>query len=76
MDEVTVRKGYNYNTASWEEAFYNLNDSMDLSTVLYASWGRGGGTGNLGNSSNRIRNDIRQIDLLRLSKTPDNSILF
>jgi len=27
---------------------FNINDSMDLSTVLYASWGRGGGTGGWG----------------------------
>ncbi|MDO1502390.1 TonB-dependent receptor [Winogradskyella maritima] len=32
----------------------NINDGLDLSTVLYASWGRGGGTGNLGRG--RIRN--------------------
>ena len=28
---------------------YNINSDMQLSTVLYASWGRGGGTGNWGN---------------------------
>ena len=27
---------------------YSINDDMDLSTVLYASWGRGGGTGGFG----------------------------
>jgi iron complex outermembrane receptor protein len=41
---------------------YEINDSMDLSTVLYASWGRGGGTGNLGSSSNRIRFDNDEIN--------------
>ena len=34
MDEVTVRKGYNYNTASWEEAFYNLNDSISKNELV------------------------------------------
>lgn len=29
---------------------YNINDKMKLSTVLYGSWGRGGGTGNIGRS--------------------------
>ena len=38
-----------------------LNDKMDLSTVLYASWGRGGGTGSLGRGE-RVRNDMGQID--------------
>jgi|TARA_B110000263_G_C15128610_1_gene427745 mannose-6-phosphate isomerase-like protein (cupin superfamily) len=28
MEVVKVIKGYNYNTASWEEAFENLNDSI------------------------------------------------
>ena len=32
---------------------HKINDKMDLSTVLYASWGRGGGTGNYGSSSNK-----------------------
>lgn len=38
---------------------YNINDNTSLSTVLYASWGRGGGTGNRGN---RIRTDEGYID--------------
>lgn len=29
---------------------YKINDKMKLSTVLYGSWGRGGGTGNIGKS--------------------------
>jgi len=28
MKLVTVRRGYNNNTLSWEESFYNLNDSI------------------------------------------------
>jgi len=32
---------------------YKINDKLDLSTVLYASWGRGGGTGNYGASGNK-----------------------
>ena len=31
---VTVRRGYNYNTASWEEAFYNLNYSIDKNEIV------------------------------------------
>ena len=34
---------------------WNISDNTSLSTVLYASWGRGGGTGNYGRSSARIR---------------------
>jgi hypothetical protein len=38
---------------------FNINESSNLSTVLYASWGRGGGTGNRGN---RIRTTDGYID--------------
>lgn len=34
---------------------YKINSKMDLSTVLYASWGRGGGTGNYGSGKVNIR---------------------
>lgn len=33
---------------------YKINDKLDLSTVLYASWGRGGGTGNYGSGKKFI----------------------
>ncbi len=33
---------------------WNISDKSDLSTVLYASFGRGGGTGPLGNSALRL----------------------
>lgn len=36
---------------------WNISDKTDLSTVAYASWGRGGGTGNYGRSNNRIRTE-------------------
>jgi iron complex outermembrane recepter protein len=39
---------------------WNISEKSDLSTVLYASWGRGGGTGPRGNG--RIRTDDGQID--------------
>ena len=32
---------------------FNINSTTSLSTVLYASWGRGGGTGNYGSSSGK-----------------------
>tara|TARA_B110000259_G_scaffold6940_1_gene7641 strand:- start:2041 stop:4641 length:2601 start_codon:yes stop_codon:yes gene_type:complete len=38
---------------------YNISENNNLSTVLYASWGRGGGTGNRGN---RERTDAGYID--------------
>ena len=38
---------------------FNISDKTSLSTVLYASWGRGGGTGNYGS---RVRTDDGQVD--------------
>ena len=37
---------------------FNINDSMDLSTVMYGSWGRGGGTGGYGRG--RVRYEDSQ----------------
>ncbi|HQZ26282.1 MAG TPA: TonB-dependent receptor [Flavobacterium sp.] len=34
-------------SVNWD---YKINDKMKLSTVLYGSWGRGGGTGSIGKS--------------------------
>ena len=34
MELITVRRGYNDNTASWEEAFYNLNDSISKNELV------------------------------------------
>ncbi len=41
---------------------FNINETTQLSTVLYASWGRGGGTGNYGKSSARARTSDGLID--------------
>lgn len=38
---------------------FNISDKTQLSTVIYASWGRGGGTGNYGS---RVRNAEGQVD--------------
>ncbi|NRR89985.1 carboxypeptidase-like regulatory domain-containing protein [Winogradskyella undariae] len=35
----------------------SINEKLDLSTVLYASWGRGGGTGNVGSGRVRVGGD-------------------
>jgi len=40
---------------------FNISENVDLSTVLYASWGRGGGTGPFGRGS-RVRDENGLID--------------
>lgn len=54
-ERYTERRNYYHKPIANLNWDFNIDDKMDLSTVLYASWGRGGGTGNLGSSSNRIR---------------------
>ncbi len=44
---------------SWD---YNINDKSSLASVVYASFGRGGGTGPFGSSSNRVRTAAGQVD--------------
>lgn len=50
---------------NWDWA---ISDKSELSTVLYASWGRGGGTGNLSNAAPVIRTN-GQIDFDQLRDT-------
>ena len=38
---ITVKRGYNNNTISWDEAFYNLNDSISKNELVKKP--RGGG---------------------------------
>jgi len=44
---------------SWN---YDMSEKSQLSSVLYASFGRGGGTGPFGDSANRVRTTDGQID--------------
>ncbi|MFV0539790.1 MAG: TonB-dependent receptor domain-containing protein [Aestuariibaculum sp.] len=53
-ERFTERRNYYHKPVANLNWDFNINDKLDLSTVLYASWGRGGGTGNLGNG--RVRN--------------------
>lgn len=53
-ERFTERRNYYHKPVANLNWDLNIKDGLDLSTVLYASWGRGGGTGNLGNG--RIRN--------------------
>ena len=56
---LTERRNFYHKPVANLNWDYNINDKTNLSTVLYASWGRGGGTGNRGN---RIRTDEGRID--------------
>lgn len=56
---MTERRNFYHKPVANLNWDYQISDDTQLSTVLYASWGRGGGTGNRGN---RIRTAEGRID--------------
>lgn len=64
-ERFTERRNYYHKPVANLNWDFNINEKLDLSTVLYASWGRGGGTGNVGNGRVRVGGDglnAREID--------------
>jgi len=62
----TLRRNFYHKPVAnlnWE---YKMNDRSSLSTVLYASWGRGGGTGDRGSRNNRFFTDDGYLDFTRI----------
>ena len=47
---LSERRNYYHKPVANLNWDFNISDKSQLSTVLYASWGRGGGTGNVGSS--------------------------
>ncbi|MEO2051822.1 MAG: carboxypeptidase-like regulatory domain-containing protein [Allomuricauda sp.] len=56
---LTERRNFYHKPVANLNWDWNISETASLSTVLYASWGNGGGTGNLGN---RIRTAEGRID--------------
>lgn len=56
---MTERRNFYHKPVANLNWDFNINENTNLSTVVYASWGRGGGTGNRGN---RIRTAEGRID--------------
>lgn len=50
---------------------FNINSTTSLSTVLYASWGRGGGTGNYGNGRVRTATGNINFDAINANNLAD-----
>ena len=63
-ERYTFRRNYYHKPVANLNWDWDINEKLDLSTVLYASWGRGGGTGPAGSSGNinPFRNDRGEID--------------
>lgn len=60
-EQFTFRRNYYHKPVANLNWDWTLNEETALSTVLYASWGRGGGTGPLGRGTNFFRED-GQVD--------------
>ena len=60
-ERFTERRNYYHKPITNLNWDFTINDKTELSTVAYASWGRGGGTGMLGRGS-RIRNSKGEIE--------------
>ena len=58
----SLRRNYYHKPVAnlnWE---FDINEKSSLSTVVYASWGRGGGSGDIGNRDNRFYTEDGHID--------------
>ncbi|MCG2420107.1 carboxypeptidase-like regulatory domain-containing protein [Aequorivita sp. F47161] len=61
-ERYTFRRNYYHKpivNLNWD---WNISEKTNLSSVVYASWGRGGGTGPLGSSRNIVRDRNGEID--------------
>lgn len=56
-ERYTERRNYYHKPVANLNWDFDINDDLELSTVLYASWGRGGGTGGLGRGRVRVDDD-------------------
>ncbi|WP_115460974.1 TonB-dependent receptor [Winogradskyella aurantiaca] len=69
----TERRNYYHKPVANLNWDFDINDKLDLSTVLYASWGRGGGTGGLGRG--RVRyNDNDPLAGIDFDQIVENNI--
>ena len=62
----TLRRNFYHKPVAnlnWE---FKVNEKSSLSTVLYASWGRGGGTGDRGSRNNRFFTDDGYLDFTQI----------
>lgn len=62
-ERYTLRRNYYHKPIANLNWDWNINDKTTLSSVLYASWGRGGGTGPAGSSRNIIEDSNGEVDV-------------
>ena len=75
-ERYTERRNYYHKPVANLNWDFDINEKLDLSTVLYASWGRGGGTGAVGRG--RVRTGAQEIDFDQIVEnniaTSDNGV--
>lgn len=73
-ERYTERRNYYHKPVANLNWDFDINEGLELSSVFYASWGRGGGTGGLGSSSNRIRVNNDNDENIDFDAIVDNNI--
>ena len=68
---MTERRNFYHKPVANLNWDWNINDNSSLSTVLYASWGRGGGTGNYG-SRQRTSTGLVDFDAIAANNAAAN----
>lgn len=58
-DEFSWRKNFYHKPKVFLNHYWTINEKTELATSVYASFGRGGGTGDLGRINDRFRTDAR-----------------
>ena len=71
-ERYTERRNYYHKPVANLNWDFDINDQLDLSTVVYASWGRGGGTGGLGRG--RVRVDNNNNENIDFDQIVENNI--
>lgn len=61
-ERYTLRRNYYHKPIANLNWDWKITERTNLSSVLYASWGRGGGTGPAGNSRSIIRDENGNVD--------------
>ena len=61
-ERYTLRRNYYHKPIANLNWDWKISEKSNLSSVLYASWGRGGGTGPAGNNRSIVRNENGEID--------------
>lgn len=73
-ERYTERRNYYHKPVANLNWDFTINDKTELSTVAYASWGRGGGTGGLGRGRVRVGGPGLDRDEIDFDQIVENNI--